>query len=421
MTHYTTLSSNLKRAVLSFSERISTGLTRPEFKFISQMIYGMLCSQSCLLSEVARALNEPVLLKKTIERLSVRLRVFSKGELLFSNYIKKVKQSVSNKTILIIDDSDIAKPYSLKMEGLRDVYDGSTGKIVAGYPMIDVTALTPEYKLPIPIYSRVYSAGEAEFISAEDESLKALAFLRANFKRNNIRALDRGFDNNLYYKEFINHKEKFIIRAKVNRNVIYDGETINILKLAERYKGRYKLEFRKRNGKKVDCRISIVPICLPCRPNEELNLIICRDLGEIPMLLITNLKSDDNRIAVTVVKVYLMRWRIEEFHRFKKQQFKFEGFRVRSLNAIRNLDTLLNITVGYIGMMSERADDKRIVMELIFISKRIYGVSKFKFYAIADGIHAVLTKGKTGISSLLLKKRRCGQLCLFPEAFLSTA
>ena len=101
MTHYTTLSSNLKRAVLSFSERISTGLTRPEFKFVSQMIYGMLCSQSCLLSEIARVLNEPVLLKKTIERLSVRLKSFSKSEQLFHNYIKKVKRSVNDKTILI--------------------------------------------------------------------------------------------------------------------------------------------------------------------------------------------------------------------------------------------------------------------------------------------------------------------------------
>jgi len=385
------------------------------------MIYGMLCSQSCLISEIARTLNEPVLLKKTIERLSLRLKAFTKGEQLFNNYIKKIKKSVSDRTILIIDDSDIAKPYSRKMEGLREVFDGSTGKIVTGYPMIDVTALTPEHKLPIPVYSRVYSASENEFISTEDETLKALAFLRTNFKRSNIRALDRGFDSNLFYKEFIRHKEKFIIRAKINRNVIYSGETVNILKLAECYKGRYKLEFKKKSGKKVDCRISIVPIRLPCCPKEELNLVICRALGQVPMLLITNLKSDDKRIAVTVVKVYLMRWRIEEFHRFKKQQFKFEGFRVRSLNAIRNLDLLLTIAVGYIGMMSERADDRRIVMELIHISKRIYGLKKFRFYAIADGIYEVLAKGTPGISHYLKKKRRCGQLCLFPEPFLSTA
>ena len=158
-----------------------------------------------------------------------------------------------------------------------------------------------------------------------------------------------------------------------------------------------------------------------CRPDEELNLVVCRNLGQTPMMLITNMKSDDDRLAVTVTKVYLMRWRIEEFYGFKKQQFAFEDFRVRSLNSIRNLDLLLTIAIGYIGMLSERADDKRTVMELIHISKRIYGVPKFKFYAIADGIRAVFANDKLGVSHILRKRRWCGQLCLFPELFLSSA
>jgi hypothetical protein len=44
MNSYNTLSSNLKRGVLSFSEKISHGLPRPDFKFVSQMLYGMLAS-----------------------------------------------------------------------------------------------------------------------------------------------------------------------------------------------------------------------------------------------------------------------------------------------------------------------------------------------------------------------------------------
>ena len=70
------------------------------------------------------------------------------------------------------------------------------------------------------------------------------------------------------------------------------------------------------------------------------------------MMLITNLKSDDKRLSVAVVKVYLMRWKIEEYYRFKKQQFNLEDMRVRSLNSIRNLELL--ITVGYIGFVSEK-------------------------------------------------------------------
>lgn len=421
MSNYSILSSNLKRGLLRFSEAISTGLTRPEFKFVSQMLYGMLCKQSCHLSNIARALDEPITLKKTIDRLSRNLSAFRKGPNLLANYVKKVKGSISERSILIIDDSDVVKPCSKKMEAMHLVRDGSTGGYGMGYHTLAVTALTPDHKAPVGVYTRVYSAAEDGFVSADDETLKALRFIRKHFKRNNIRAFDRGYDANVYYEELIDHKEKFVIRATKNRSVIYRGETINILQVAEQFKGKYKLRFKKKNSKQVDCKISIAPIRLCCRPNEELNLVVCRNLGQDPMMLITNMKSEDDRLAVTVTKVYLMRWKIEEFYGFKKQQFAFEDFRVRSLNSIRNLDLLLTIAIGYIGMLSERADDKRIVMELIHISKRIYGVPKFKFYAIADGICAALANGKQGIYYLLRKKRRCGQLCMFPELFLSTA
>ena len=418
MKNYNTLSSNLKRGLVRFSERIATGMSRPDFKFISQMMYGMLCSQSCHLSKMARVLDESISLKKTIERLSRNLAGFREGTKLFENYIRKIKGNISDKSILIIDDGDITKPCSSKLEGLGVVRDGSTGELGVGYHMLDVTALTPEQKAPIGVYSRVYSATEGSFVSEDDEVLKALRFLGKHFKKSNVRAFDRGFDANVYYEDLIDHREKFVVRAKKNRDVIYKEERINILKLAERFKGKYSLKFQKKNGKLAECKISIVPITLCCRPKVELNLVICRGIGQNPMLLITNLNSDDDRLAVTVTKVYLLRWRIEEFHGFKKQQFGFEDFRVRSLHSIRNLDLLLTIVIGFIGIMSEQAEEKRVVMQLINISKRIYHTSRFMFYAIADGIFAVFARCKQGISHLLLKKPKDPQLSfLSPDGF----
>lgn len=421
MAHYSTMSSNLKRGILRFAEAVSKGLTRPELKFVSQMIYGMLCSQSCHLSKIARALDEKILLKKTIDRLSTNLATFSKGAVLFNNYIRRIKRVLNERAIVVIDDGDITKPCSTKMEGMRLVRDGSTGEYRMGYHMLDVTALTAEHKAPICVYSKVYSAGEAGFVSATDEALKALNFIRKHFGRRNVRAFDRGFDANVFFEDLIDHNEKFVIRVNDNRNVRYNGKTTNIVKLAEGFKGKFSLKFKKKNGKQADCKISIVPIRLCFRPEKDLNLVICRGLGQKPLLLITNLKSDDPRIAVTVTKVYLLRWRIEEFHGFKKQQFDFEGFRVRSLNAIRNLDMLLNVVIGYIGMMSEQADDKRIVMELIHISKRIYGIPKFTFYAIADGIFIVFARCGQGISHLLKSKTKSAQLSLFHNLCFVTA
>lgn len=410
-----TLNHNLKRGILKFSEKISKNLSRPQFKFVSQMMFGILSSQSCMLSEISRKLNEKTTLKKIIDRLSRNLNTFSESEKLFEQYLHAVKSQINKNTILIVDGSDITKKYSTKSEGIATVRDGSTGEWKLGYHTVGVTALTPEKKMPIPVYTKIFSAKETGFVSEDEETLTALEFLSRHFSKNNIRAFDRGYDNNRYYKYLIGRNEKFVIRAKKNRDVIYRGKRINIMELAHKFKGKYSLKFRKKNGIGADCKISIIPVNLVCRPNDELNLVVCYGFGKEPMLLMTNLKSDDKRLGVAVVKVYLMRWRIEEFYRFKKQQFGFENLRVRSLKSIRNLDLMLTVVVGYIGFISEKRDERIAVMQLIEQSKRIYGANKFAFYAIAYGLFVVFSKCKQGISDMLKKKQKSMQLSLFPD------
>ena len=93
----------------------------------------------------------------------------------------------------------------------------------------------------------------------------------------------------------------------------YKGKTENILDVASKFKGKYALKFMDKNGKKVDVKIGIIPIELCEFQGVPLNLVVVYGFGETPMMLITNLNSDDSRICVTVCKVYLMRWRIEEY------------------------------------------------------------------------------------------------------------
>ncbi len=253
MKHHSILSSNVKRKLVRFSERMSRGLKRPVFKFVTQMLYGILSAQSCRISDIARKLNEKSSLKKTIERLSRNLCQFDDYEALHHNYVEKIKSAICDKTLLIVDGGDIAKPYGKKMEHIGKVRDGSTGEITQGYPTLGITALTPGRKMPICVYSRVYAAGEAGFISEDNETLKGLDFLSAHFKKNNIRVLDRGYDANIYYERLGGHGEAFVIRAKKNRDVIYKGKRMNILALAKRFKGKYSLRFKKKNGINADC------------------------------------------------------------------------------------------------------------------------------------------------------------------------
>lgn len=412
MFNYTTLNSNLKRGILKFSEKISKKFSRPVMKFICNMIYGILSSKSCLLSEIARNLNEKISLRKTVTRLSRNLNDFDGGEELFEAYLEAIKSRYNDKSVLIIDGSDITKPASTKLEGLCEVRDGSTGEIGTGYHTLGAAVLS-DRKLPYGVYSRIYSSKEKDFTSEDNENLKCFEFLSKHLSKSNIRTMDRGFDCNKYYEYFIKHNEKFIIRAKKNRNVIYKNSTVNILELANRFKGKYKLEYRDKSGMKRSVKISIIPIRLCEFRKTELNLVVVYGFGKTPMMLITNLKSDDKRLCTAVCKVYLMRWRIEEYFKFKKQSFDFENLRVQSLKSIRNLDLLLTIAIGYVAELSGKSENIKLRAEIIEVSKRLFGVPSFVYYAVADGIFEILKLVKSGIDKFFSAQKSDGQLLLF--------
>lgn len=401
MINYNKLAYQLKREIKKFSKKVSKGLSRPKYKLVFQMLYGMLESQSTHLSNISRALKESITLKKTIERLSCGLNRFNENGIIMDNYMEIVKSNTRDVSILIVDHSDISKPYSKMLDCLCEVRDGSTGKITTGYHLLEITALTKGYKMPMPVYTRVYSSTEKDFVSEDEEVLTGLKYTSKYFGKSGIRTLDRGYDACVYYKYFLKYKENFIIRAKKNRCVKYKGKTINILELASKYKGKYKMIFKDKNGKKVNCKMSMIPISLPLAPKKELTLVVIHGFGQTPMMLISNLKSTDDRLPKVVTKVYLMRWKIEEYYRFKKQQFGFEDFRVQSLNSIRALNKMLTILIGLISIFSEKQDDSIFVLELIECSKRIYGKPKFIYYALGDGIFNVLKKTREGIKAFL--------------------
>ena len=85
MKEYTTISNQLKRGIINFSEKICERLSRTNFKFISCMLYGLLKSQSVMLSEsesVKRKHNTKKSDREIIEKLNeIRQDCGNKGEL----------------------------------------------------------------------------------------------------------------------------------------------------------------------------------------------------------------------------------------------------------------------------------------------------------------------------------------------------
>lgn len=401
MINYTKLIYQLKRKITNFSKKISKDLSVPNTKFVSQMIYGLLKSQSVLLSNIARSLKEDITLKKTIDRLSRNLKTFDKQNELKANYIKTIAPYIDENTVFCCDKSDIVKPFSKKLEVLDRVRDGSTGDTEKGYDTFEIAALTDKKELPIGIYSHIYSSLEKGFKSSNIETLKGLDFIEKHFGKKGVYALDRGYDSNRFFKYFAYGNKDFVIRAKNNRNLIYKGHSLNIIKIARLYKGKYAYTYTNKHGNNKKLKFSYASVRLPALPNKKLTLIIIRGRGRKPMLLITNLKPKAKRLSLAILKVYIKRWRIEEYFRFKKQQFNLENIRVRSLNSIRAMDLLLTIAIGMIAVFSGQKKRTELYYIVQKISERIYDIPNFDYYAIADGFKNILEKTRIGIQSFL--------------------
>ena len=405
----------IKRDFTNFSLRISKGLRRPQEKFVHQMTYGILAGNKLHLSEIARSLKESITLKKTIDRLSKNLHAFDGKDSVMHNYLGLVGQQVKDDyAVTIIDNSDIAKPAGTKLEALSEIRGGSTGEITQGYLTIEAAVLSEKGKMPLPVYERVFSAAEKGFISETHENLCCLQSLTENFSSRCVRTLDRGFDANEYYRYFLKHGERFVIRAKKNRNVIYGGQTCNIMDVALRYKGAYRMDFKDKKGRTIRCKMSCIPVRLCEFPSRELVLAVVYGFGEEPMLLLSSLKMQEKKkLCHIITKVYLLRWRIEEYFRFKKQQFELEDLRIMSLQSIRNLNLLAMLAVGYISLTTSVHKDSIFLAEIKECSKRIYGMPQFVYYAIGYALERVLSMSRSGISSFLPPRVKSQQITLF--------
>lgn len=160
--------------------------------------------------------------------------------------------------------------------------------------------------------------------------------------------------------------------------------------------------------------MSCIPVRLCEIPSKELTLVAVYGFGGQPMLLLSNLKMQEKkRLCHIVAKVYLMRWRIEEYFKFKKQQFGLKDLRVMSLQSIRSLNLFATLATGYVGLTASVHKDSIFLLELKECSRRIYEVPKFIFYALGYAIERVLSMNRKGINGFLVKKDKSQQLNLF--------
>lgn len=396
MSHSTTETFKMKREILNYSGKISAPLRKPDKKFFADMLYGILASGSCLLSEITQELHESTKKINVVDRLSRHLAkgIPQKAEI---EYLRFIRRKVPTDPVVYIDDSDVVKPEGHHFEALGIVRDGSASSnnkyiYEKGYHVTEACVMAGNHQ-PISLFSRIHSSNEKSFTSINDITFAAIDRAVTLFKKCTF-AMDRGYDDNKIFLKLLDKHQDFVIRIRKSRKFYYKNRWFPASELCARRKGKIKMCVRYK-GADHEAWLSHVKVRLTAS-KREVNLVLVYGISDSPMMLVTNKPIYSKKDVKKIAKVYFHRWRIEEYFRAKKQLFQFENFRVRSLAAINALNFFLSLAMTFLAWIAMKTSSS-LLRSITDASQPIKAKVFFFHYRLELGIQQLLSYARTGV------------------------
>lgn len=392
------VSSNLH----GFLKQIGKNLSIPDKKFVRDAFIGLLRAGRPIVCQMARCLpNQRVKFVSRLDRLEQHLTKDS-------GFDQQVKQSMSDvwlpfmkdDTAIILDLSDLAKPYAKKMDYLATVRDGNTGELVNGYWLLELYASLSR-KNPVPIMLEPFSHEEPHSPGQNPIVLKAVHRIFELTNKRGVIVADRGFDAGVMFEDWLDNEYRFVTRLVGNRHLLrFSGDfesarrgiegqwvPINARELAEQTPTPHRFyKLIKRKGKPAlrITQIGWVKVRLPGR-EEHLSLVVSRLAGcDTPLMLLTNLPVESAKDAERVLRHYIRRWECEEAIRFLKSQVNLEKIRTFSWWAIERLVLLAVLVMVYLGWVTE--ERPAIAERLIYLSQPLPDEPEFIGYRLLSGL-----------------------------------
>lgn len=363
------------------------------------MLFGIQAARDTLVSEIARSLQEDILAKKTQERLEHHLQADGLDDKIHGSLLCDAASSIHEDTLIIIDPTDVQKPYAEKMPYLAKVWDGSKGKVGdnLGYTLCMAIACENGCRRIVPLMLRLWSSVHPEYASENDEACQVVGQIASATNRRGIFVYDRGGDGDNMFKFYIDHGYDFIVRLAGDRNLLnWGGKTKDSMVLAEALARQCTLRYEdgvlyKSHNKVHDIRIKYgsMPVRLPARPEAELRLVVVKwPRGEKPMMLLTTLDAVRTRKALwEVVQGYITRWRVEETIRYIKQSYRLGHMRLLDCQRLKNMAALV-VAVSYFAAawLGRKVKLEALANHVAKVSRKMYEAPEFFYYAIADGL-----------------------------------
>jgi hypothetical protein len=384
------ISSNLH----NFLKKIGNNLSLPDKKFLRDSLVGLLRCGKPIVCQMARHLpNQQTKFLSRLDRIEAHL-------VKNSSFDDKVKAAlpevwlpfVQDDTPIILDLSDIAKPLATKMDYLATVRDGSTGKLVNGYWLVELYA-SLSHKNPIPVLLEPFSHEEPYSAGQNPVVLAAVHKIFAFTDNRGVLVVDRGFDGWVMFEDWLDNKYRFVARLVGNRHLLQfyssSGQWLPLRadQVAEQTPTGHRFDkLVKRYGKPSFriTQIGWVNVRLPGR-DEDLTLVVSRLAGvDKPMMLLTNLPVENLKDAKRVLRLYIRRWECEEGIRFLKYQVNLEKIRTFRWPAICRLVLLSVLVMIYLGWLAE--EHPNICDRLVYLSQPLSDNPDFLAYRLLTGL-----------------------------------
>ena len=395
--NFSHLANKLRSKITRFSGILSQDLDKTARRFIQEAVYGIMASQSVLLTEIGRQLESQVSLKKIEERFCRQLKKPKLWSSIHDQVLSMAKSRVKEDTLLILDLSDLKKKYAEKMEHMATVRDGSDrGELVHGYWTNQIIAAEVGSDQITPLHFSLYSQAAPEFTGENNQILNAMDQVGEALDNKGIWVIDRGGDRDKLYRPLLRHKRDFIIRLVGSRDLIYQDKKVRSLWLAFGCRSSYKRSFvRLKKGKEVqyNIRYGSVPVQLPDM-DTPLNMVVVQGIGNKPMMLLTtrNIRPGEKDLWF-IIQAYLRRWCIEETIRFIKQTYDLENIRVLKYVRLQNMMALLLAVFFFVSVVLDQTQKLTIMAgHILKNAKRVFGIPDFKYYALGDGLFNIFSQ-----------------------------
>lgn len=317
---------------------------------LKDMTLGILKSKSVHVNKIAVSLQEPLALKKVCKRLRTQYLQDGFAPNVLETHLKICSKSISDDDFLIMDGTDIQKKRAKCMEGLDFVKDGDVkGKIGPGYNLLNVIGVSG-HKTITPVYSKPYSY-EMGTLSSNNEIKDITDNVNDSIQAKPTWVYDRGADTKILKDQFITTAKRLIIRLKKNTKVIYKDKEVVVKELVKKVEFTQKAIAVKTKKNKTKLRtfaLGILPVTHIVKGKEyPIWLVVTRDVrtGGICFLMVKADQTEITNIAKWAFKGYGLRWKIEEYHRHVKQEYKLESIQIKTFTGIQSMLAVLVVAM----------------------------------------------------------------------------